>query len=248
MRARFVGADLTDAHLGGSDLRGADFTDANLAGVDFVAGKFDEQTKWPRGFRPPKSLTWKGTGPDPRLATTKKKSGPPPTDVAGFVDRLKKASDPAKLDKAMSMLKADRFRLFAKVAGDHVVGVVKSQSDPSLVYSCRLASDGTYACCTQNLNACGGLRGSPCKHLLVLIVGLAQAGELDPATAHDWTQASRGRKPQLDKDVMTEIAAPVQGGRGRRGGLATDRDNPRRLLRDVTWMSHAHGESSRWTN
>jgi hypothetical protein len=89
--------------------------------------------------------------------------------------------------------------------------VVKSQSSPTLVYSCRLTSEGKYSCCTQNLNACGGLRGSPCKHLLVLIVGLTKAGELDPGTAHDWTQASRGKKAELDKDAMTETLLQYKG-------------------------------------
>ena len=53
------------------------------------------------------------------------------------------------------------------------MGVVKSQSSKDLVYSCRLAADGAFGCCTQNLRPCGGLRGALCKHLLVLIVGLA---------------------------------------------------------------------------
>jgi hypothetical protein len=148
-------------------------------------------------------LTQRGTGSDPLRAPTRRESSrPKPTDFAGFLGRLKEAADPAKLDKAMAMLKADRFKLFARVEADHLVGVVKSQSDPDLVYSCRLADGGTYACCTQNLNICGGLRGSPCKHLLVLIVGLAQAGELDAGTAHDWVESSRGKKPELDKDAM----------------------------------------------
>jgi hypothetical protein len=150
--------------------------------------------------------------PAPRVAlvpreTTRSR----PTDFAGFLARLKEVADASRLDKAMEMLRADRFRLFARVEGDHVIGVVKSQSNGSLVYSCRLAADGTYACCTQNLNICGGLRGSPCKHLLVLIVGLTQAGELDPSTAHEWTQTSRGRKPVLDKDLMTETFLRYKG-------------------------------------
>ncbi len=157
-------------------------------------------------------MIWKGEGPDPRLAPTEsEKAGPKPTDFAGFLDRLRKAADPSKLDKALGMLKADRFRLLAQVERDHLIGVVKSQSDGNLVYSCRLADDGSYACCTQNLNVCGGLRGSPCKHLLVLIVGLTQAGELDPGTAHDWAQASRGRKAALDKDAMTETLLRYKG-------------------------------------
>jgi hypothetical protein len=125
--------------------------------------------------------------------------------------RLRQTTDPAKLSKAATMLKAERFKLFAKVAPDHLIGVVKSQTDPDLVYSCRLDSKGTYACCTQNLNACGGLRGSPCKHLLVLIVGLAKAGQLDPGQAQSWTQASRGKAPYLDKDTMTATFLQYKG-------------------------------------
>jgi uncharacterized protein YjbI with pentapeptide repeats len=212
LRTNFTGANLDDANLRGSDLRGADFTNASLARTEFDRCTFDEQTRWPKWFKLPEGLVWKGTGPDPRLAPSKReKAKPKPTDFAGFLDRLRLATDESKFDKAMAMLRADRFRLFAKVQPDHVVGVVKSQSDPTLVYSCRLGSDGKYACCTQNLNVCGGLRGSPCKHLLVLIVGLTKAGELDPGTAHDWTQASRGQKPALDKDVMTETFLQYKG-------------------------------------
>ena len=88
------------------------------------------------------------------------------------------------------MLKAERFQLFAEVTDDRVVGEVKSQSSKDLVYSCRLASDGRFGCCTQNLNVCGGLRGALCKHLLVLIVGLAKADQLDP-TKLDWRAVQR---------------------------------------------------------
>jgi hypothetical protein len=134
-----------------------------------------------------------------------------PTTYVGFLTRLRAATDSGKVAKATDMLRADRFRLFAKVEADHLVGVVKSQSDPSLVYSCRLAADGKYACCTQNLNVCGGLRGSPCTHVLVLILGLAMAGELDPAAAHEWVQATRGKKAELDREAMTQTFLRYKG-------------------------------------
>ncbi|MCE9563211.1 MAG: hypothetical protein K8U57_14300 [Planctomycetes bacterium] len=149
--------------------------------------------------------------PAPVIAPPVAKEKAKPADFAGFMSRLARATDSAKLDKATTMLKAERFKLFAKVAGDHVVGIVKSQTNPDLVYSCRLAKDGNYACCTQNLNICGGLRGSPCKHLLVLIVGLAKAGELDATSAHDWTQAARGKKAELDKEAMTATFLSYKG-------------------------------------
>lgn len=138
-------------------------------------------------------------------------TGKPVIDLPGLVKKLQRSIDPAKLKKATSMLKADRFQLFAEVSADHLVGVVKSQSDMDLFYSCRLAATGEFACCTQNLNVCGGLRGSLCKHLLVLIVGLAQAGQLDPATADTWSSASKKKKPVLDKDVMSQAFIRYKG-------------------------------------
>ncbi|MCB9686169.1 MAG: hypothetical protein H6735_14100 [Alphaproteobacteria bacterium] len=60
---------------------------------------------------------------------------------------------------------------------------MKSQNDPSLVYSCRITYEGDYSCCTQNLNVCGGLRGSVCKHILVLTIGLVQGKALSSAAA-----------------------------------------------------------------
>ena len=124
-------------------------------------------------------------------------------DFGLFMRRLEGRTDMARLSKALQMLKAERFQLFAQVEGDSVVGVVKSQSNPGLVYSCRLDTTGDYACCTQNLNPCGGLRGALCKHLLVLIVGLTKAGQLDPAAVDAWVLASKKKKPLLDKDVMS---------------------------------------------
>ncbi len=99
---------------------------------------------------------------------------------------------------------------------DHVTGVVRSQSSASRVYACRLASDGRYSCCTQNLIQCVVSRGSPCKHLLVLVVGLVKAGKLHTATAQKWLQyawqmgkTADGCKP--DKDVVTATFLKFKG-------------------------------------
>ena len=89
--------------------------------------------------------------------------------------------------------------------------MVKSQTSKDLVYSCRLASDGQFGCGTQNLKPCGGLQGSVCKHLLVLVVGLAKAGKLDPATAYGWVLASKAHKPVLDHNGMSETFLKYKG-------------------------------------
>jgi hypothetical protein len=133
------------------------------------------------------------------------------TDTASFLKALALRIEKPKIDKATKMLKASGFKLFNDVTDEHVSGVVKSQTDPDLVYACRVAHDGQYACCTQNLNICGGLRGSICKHLLVLIIGLVQAGELDPTTIDAWTAKTHSAKPELDKEIIGAIFIKYKG-------------------------------------
>jgi hypothetical protein len=124
-------------------------------------------------------------------------------DYPTFMRLLPGIIDGSRLGNALTMLRAESFQLFAQVEPDSVIGVVRSQSTSSRVYSCRLTKEGDFACCTQNLRPCGGLRGSLCKHLLVLIVGLARCGALNPTVAEQWIRASGKRRPLLDKDVMS---------------------------------------------
>jgi uncharacterized protein YjbI with pentapeptide repeats len=133
------------------------------------------------------------------------------SDAATFLKALELRIEKAKIEKATKMLKASRFKLFNDITDEHVSGVVKSQTDADLVYACRLTHDGHYSCCTQNLNACGGLRGSACKHLLVLIIGLVQAGQLDPTTIDDWIAKTLTVRPELDKDIMAAIFLKYKG-------------------------------------
>jgi hypothetical protein len=123
--------------------------------------------------------------------------------LSSLFTELDKVTGDGRMDKVKSMLRADRFQLFSEVSDERVTGVVKSQTDHSLFYACSIDARGRYMCCTQNLNVCGGLRGKPCKHLLVLLVGLAQGAQVDPATALNWVRATRGKKAALDKDSMS---------------------------------------------
>jgi uncharacterized protein YjbI with pentapeptide repeats len=211
-QANLAGADLSAARVEDADLCGADLTGATLDRVFLKDAKYDEATKWPQGFADFANLKWAGQGLNPAIvAAQAQRKSAGPIDLATFLSRLEEAVEKARLDKAVSMLKADRFRLFAEVKPDSVTGVVKSQTDPELVYSCRLAADGSFACCTQNLNVCGGLRGALCKHLLVLIIGLTKAGELDPTTVDGWIATSRLQKPALQKDLMSETFLRYKG-------------------------------------
>jgi hypothetical protein len=101
--------------------------------------------------------------------------------------------------------------LYSDLTDIYLSGVVKSQTDPDLVYACRIELDGTYSCCTQNLNICGGLKGSVCKHLLVLIIGLVQEGILKPKDIDYWIGKTWDTKPELNKDKMGGIFVKYKG-------------------------------------
>jgi uncharacterized protein YjbI with pentapeptide repeats len=210
-RAKFVNADLKGVDLYYADLCGADLSSSELSNANLEKTKYDENTLWPAGFLPPDGLLFVGKGKDPFLIERVKALAGGNVDFNAFVARLESGFDQERLKKALKMLKAESFQLFAEVKPDSMVGVVKSQTDADLVYSCRLQDSGTFACCTQSLHPCGGLRGSLCKHLLVLLIGLTKAGELDATDACAWVLASGGKKPFIDKDIMTSTLLRYKG-------------------------------------
>src|SRR5262249_26848565 len=119
----FTDADLTSAELAFADLRGADLSAAALTDAEVRNTHFDQHTVFPSGLELTDRWRWRGTGPDPRRAK-------PGTAVAsttgeglsGFVRTLALKVDPARLEKALAMLKAERFQLYSQVAPDHLVG------------------------------------------------------------------------------------------------------------------------------
>ncbi|HEX5597043.1 MAG TPA: hypothetical protein VFX61_13660 [Micromonosporaceae bacterium] len=59
---------------------------------------------------------------------------------------------------------------FVELADGRLQGVVSSGSDIERVYvSSIVAGSHGYHCSTNNNRPCGGLRGSPCKHLRTLV-------------------------------------------------------------------------------
>jgi len=211
-KANLTGAIFKQASLKFAILSGANLTQADLAGAKFERTQYDEKTQWPAGFEVSLDMLWAGAGVDPAQRKHVEAQLPKgPIDMETFMELLGERTDKSRLDKATKMLKAEKFQLFADVKSDSLAGIVKSQNDPDLVYSCRLTSEGAFACCTQNLNPCGGLRGALCKHLLVLIVGLTKGSQLDPTEVNKWVASSRLHQPALNKDVMTEILLKYKG-------------------------------------
>ena len=59
---------------------------------------------------------------------------------------------------------------FVELRGKRIQGVISSGSDIERVYCAFYeAGTGNFYCSTNNNRPCGGLRGSPCKHLEALL-------------------------------------------------------------------------------
>jgi hypothetical protein len=188
----FDGADLTGADLSDANLHRADLAGAILVGSILEGASFDGRTTWPPGFTISAEVVFAGRGTDPRLVGKGKSAVA--ADINGLMARLQQLIDPRRMKRTLDMLKSGKNQLFAEVEPTLVRGIVRSQREEDLVYSCVLIEDGTYACCTPDLSICLGLRGEPCKHILVLLIGLARAGRLDPTTVDGWVVAACARK------------------------------------------------------
>lgn len=85
-------------------------------------------------------------------------SAPPPAERT--VLKPAALSRPRKVDKVP----------FVELYAGRLQGVVSSGSDVDRVYvSCFESGSGNFYCSTNNNRPCGGLRGSPCKHLEALM-------------------------------------------------------------------------------
>ena len=124
--------------------------------------------------------------------------------LAELVAALPGLTDPRRIQRALDMLRRDRMQLYVDVDGEHAAGIVRSQTGFSSYYSTRINADGRYSCCDADLDRCMGMGGKVCKHLLVLLLGLVQSGQLPSATARNWLAAANKRKPRATSEVSME--------------------------------------------
>ena len=202
-RAQFVNADLTDANLQEADLTTADFTGANLNNTIFSGALMNQETLWPAGFVPPPDMVWRGKGTDPRLSGKGKSAVA--ADINGLLTRLHEMIDTKRMKRTLDMLQQEKQQLFSEIEPTMVRGIVRSQKEPDLYYSCVLTDDGTYSCCMPSVTKCMGLSNEPCKHILTLVIGLARSGQLDPTVADRWLVAANGKNPRFGKKVQNYL-------------------------------------------
>lgn len=130
---------------------------------------------------------------------------------ATFVGNLYGVLDEKRIQRAMKMLQTQRFSLYSIHDQEHLVGIVKSQTRDNMIYAPHLDAKGRYGCVSGDLADCMGLQGQPCKHLMVLLLGLVQAGELDVNQAWTWISATSGRRPKRDEEHTTEALLQYKG-------------------------------------
>lgn len=209
--AIFKKADLSESSFTECDFRGADLSDSITHGASFSQSKYDEKTILPADF-PIDSLKWKGTGVDPRLEHELKEAlDKGVSNYDEFIEEVRSNFEFERTEKALKMLKKERFQLYSHITPQQVVGVVRSQTDAELVYACMLNDAGNFSCCTQNLKPCGGLKGALCKHLLVLVIGLTRSEQLEAAKAANWVIQSKFHQPKMLKDMMSDVFLQYKG-------------------------------------
>ncbi len=145
-----------------------------------------------------------------RVDQPKKASGGA-LDFPAFISRLYGHVDEGKLGRALDMLRQDRFKLFSHLDDRRVVGIVRSQSGSGSVYASWLSADGRYGCCQPDLSDCMGLQGAVCKHLLVLVVGLARTQQLPVDRALEWVRGAQGKGPRRDSELCAETFIQFKG-------------------------------------
>jgi hypothetical protein len=135
----------------------------------------------------------------------------PGFDVRSLVMELRALTDPKKVERAIQMLKRESYQLFSEATDHSLGGIVKSQTAPDAFYACWLDDQGRYGCYDPGLGACWGQSGEMCKHLMVLLVGLAAAQQLPAQRAYDWARAASRQKPAGDAEPSAELLLRYRG-------------------------------------
>lgn len=134
-------------------------------------------------------------------------------DVRALTVQLRTLADPKKVERSIQMLKRESFHLYTETTDTSIGGVVKSQTQEDAFYACWIEDDGRYACFDGQVEMCWGQSGGLCKHVMVLLIGLAAGGEITPRRAYGWALAASSKRPAEEKQRSAELILRYRGAR-----------------------------------
>ena len=79
---------------------------------------------------------------------------------------------------------------------------MRSQTSVGL-YAPHLRADGRFGCATPELEECMGVQGKVCKHLILLVLGVASSSG-DGAGLLRWVSKAAGGRPKTDMDLAAQ--------------------------------------------
>ena len=131
-------------------------------------------------------------------------------DILTLALRLRNVINPNKIARAIEMLQAESYNLYSDVTDDEIAGIVQSQTNYGH-YAPWINKQGEYSCHDEGIHPCMGLQGDICKHILVLLFGLVQKGEIDPKIVLQWATTARPKNPSADEDRSATMLLRYKG-------------------------------------
>ncbi|MBX9721825.1 MAG: pentapeptide repeat-containing protein [Candidatus Obscuribacterales bacterium] len=208
----FNRTDLAGAILNYSRLNGVDLSTAVLTGTRFDCARYDESTNLPVNFCQWSKMRWEGKSKDPYYIHVEQEiSNAKVSDFDEFIESLRLHVNQNQLESALKTLKTEVLQLFFERRATSMVCVLNNSRHSRVAHVCTLSKEGTYSCCTQDLNACRGLKGYICKHLLGLSIALTKTGELGLTDTLRWILACKLQKPKLEREFCAEVLLKYKG-------------------------------------
>lgn len=122
-------------------------------------------------------------------------------DLAALIVRLRTISEEGYIERALTLLKQQKFEIYAEVRTTEVCGIVKSYGE----HASWISSTGDYHCRSTGLHSCGGSRYRVCKHILTVLIALVHKGDLSAESALAWVTAAQRKLPTLDEEETTVL-------------------------------------------
>jgi len=127
------------------------------------------------------------------------------TEIQKFLRLISPIANYGRIQRAIKMLKKESFTSFLKKSEGGIYGIIKSQTNKELIYSSSIDKFAGYFCGTQNIRPCGGLRGSVCKHIILLLMAGIKDGLISAEEAADIVRSTEYKKPNYNKEHAKEI-------------------------------------------